>query len=45
MKIHSFIPKAMKKHIDLYLTFMFSTSKLSREEREMIAIVVSTANK
>ena len=44
MKIHSLNPDAMKKHMELYLTIMFGSSKLSREEREMIAVVVSTAN-
>ncbi len=44
MKIHSLNPEAMKKHMDLYLTIMFGSSKISREEREMIAVVVSTVN-
>lgn len=44
MKIHSLNPEAMKKHMDLYLTIMFGRSGLSREERELIAVVVSTTN-
>jgi uncharacterized peroxidase-related enzyme len=44
MKIHSLYPEAMKKHMDLYLTLMFSSSELSREEQELIAVVVSSAN-
>lgn len=44
MKIQSLNPDAMKKHMDLYLTIMFSSSKLTREERELIAVVVSSAN-
>lgn len=44
MKIHSLNPTAMKKHMDLYLTLMFEHSGVSREEREMIGVVVSNAN-
>jgi len=45
MKIHSLNPIAMDKHMNLYLTLMFGSSNLSREEREIIAVVVSSANK
>jgi uncharacterized peroxidase-related enzyme len=45
MKIHSLNPDVMKKHIELYLTLMFGSSGLSREERELIAVVVSSANR
>ena len=44
MKIHSLDPDTMKYHLDLYLSIMFSESNLSREERELIAIVVSALN-
>ena len=44
MKIHSLNPDAIKKHMELYLTIMFGSSKLSREERELIAVVVSNSN-
>jgi len=44
VKIHSLNPSAMKAHIDLYITLMFGKSGLSRVEREMIAVVVSTLN-
>lgn len=44
MKIHSLNPKAMQAHMDLYLSIMFHRSRLKREDREMIAIVVSKAN-
>ena len=44
MKIHSLNPEAMKKHMELYLTLMFGHSNLSREERELIAVVVSSSN-
>ncbi|MCK4572345.1 peroxidase-related enzyme [candidate division WOR-3 bacterium] len=44
MKVHSLNPKAMKSHLDLYIDLMFGGSNLSREERELIAVVVSAAN-
>jgi len=44
MKIHSLNPLAMKAHLDLYLSLMFSQSGLMREECEMLATVVSAAN-
>ncbi len=44
MKVHSLNPAAMKAHMDLYLSVMFKNSTLSREEGEMIAVVVSSAN-
>ena len=44
MKIHSLNPDAMKDHMDLYLTLMFGSSGLSREEREFIAVTVSVIN-
>ena len=45
MKIHSLNPDAMKKHMDLYLSIMFENSDLSREVRELIAVVVNSTNK
>ncbi|MDZ7765783.1 MAG: peroxidase-related enzyme [Melioribacteraceae bacterium] len=44
MSIHSLNPDAMVKHMDLYKSLMFSKSNLSRELKEMIAVVVSKAN-
>jgi len=44
MKIHSLNPDSMKKHLDLYITLLFSSSGLSREECEFISLVVSSAN-
>lgn len=44
MKIHSLDPDTMKNHLDLYLSIMFSEDSLSREERELIAVVVSALN-
>jgi uncharacterized peroxidase-related enzyme len=45
MKIHSLNPEAMEKHMDLYLSLMFGSSKLSRADRELIAVIVSAANR
>jgi len=45
MKIHSLNPDAMKNHMNLYLSLMFGKSNLSREERELIGVVVSKINK
>ncbi len=45
MKIHSLHLDAMVKHMDLYKSIMFGKSNLSRELKEMIAVVVSVANK
>lgn len=44
LKIQSLRPESIVKHMDLYLEIMFSKSELSREQREMIAVVVSVAN-
>jgi uncharacterized peroxidase-related enzyme len=43
--IQSLHPESITAHMDLYLEIMFSKSPLTRAEREMIAVVVSTANK
>lgn len=45
MQIQSLSPEAMKDHLKLYKTIMFTKSNLSRKLKEMIAIVVSVANK
>ena len=45
MKIHSLNPDAMKNHMNLYISLMFGKSNLSREERELIGVVVSKINK
>lgn len=44
-KIQSLRPESIVKHIDLHLEIMFSKSELSRAEREMMAVVVSAANR
>lgn len=38
-------PKAMESHINFYRSIMFNKSPLSRQQREMIAVVVSALNK
>lgn len=44
MKIHSLHPDAMKRHLELYVAIMFGPSGLSREQRELLATVVSSIN-
>ncbi len=43
-KIQSLNPKSIVNHMDLYITIMFGKSPLKRYQREMIAVVVSSAN-
>ena len=45
IKIHSLNVKSMKTHYDLYAHLMRGRSDLSRVQREMIAVVVSVANR
>jgi alkylhydroperoxidase family enzyme len=44
MKIHSLNVTSLKAHAFLYITMMRGESELSRAQREMIAVVVSSAN-
>ncbi len=44
LAVHSLHPKAMTAHMDLYMAIMFGPSGLTREEREMVAVVVSAAD-
>lgn len=44
MKIQSLDPHTMKNHLDMYLSIMFNNTSLNREERELIAVVVSSLN-
>lgn len=44
MKVNSLDPGSMVKHMELYLAIMFGSSELKREERELIAVVVSAEN-
>jgi len=45
LKIHSLNPPSLHGHYDLYRTLMYGKSDLSRVQREMIAVVVSAANR
>jgi len=45
LSVHSLNPPALQAHMDLYMGIMFGPSGLSREEREMIAVVVSSADR
>lgn len=45
LTIQSLRPESIIKHVDIYMEIMFTKSELSRAEREMIAVVVSSANK
>jgi uncharacterized peroxidase-related enzyme len=44
LRVQSLHPEALDAHLSLYLAIMFSPSGLPREERELIAVVVSAAN-
>lgn len=44
LKIQSLLPKTITAHLELYLSIMFDKSGLSREDRELIATVVSSSN-
>ena len=43
-KIQSLNPKTIVSHMQLYMDIMFGQSPLKRYQREMIAVVVSSAN-
>lgn len=45
MKIHSLHPKTLLDHLHLYKTLMYGVGPLSREQREMIGVVVSSLNR
>jgi uncharacterized peroxidase-related enzyme len=44
LKVHSLHPEALEAHLNLYETIMFGQSGLSRGQREMIAVAVSSTN-
>jgi uncharacterized peroxidase-related enzyme len=44
LRIHSLNPATLRDHFNLYRTIMHGKSRLTRPEREMIAVVVSAAN-
>lgn len=43
-QIHSLHPRSLRDHFELYATAMRRDSPLSRAQREMIAVVVSSIN-
>lgn len=45
MKIHSLNPPSLSGHFEFYQTLMRGRSDLTRVQREMIAVVVSTLNR
>lgn len=45
LKLHSLNPPSLAAHFEFYRTLMYGPSGLSRREREMIAVVVSAANR
>ena len=45
LRIHGKHSRTMRQHYDLYKQLMYGKGPLSRIQREMIAVVVSAANK
>jgi len=45
LKIHSLNPPSLEGHFLFYRKLMYGKSDLSRVQREMIAVVISTINK
>ena len=45
LKIHSLLPKTMITHLDFYMSIMFDKAGIRRADAELIATVVSAANK
>jgi alkylhydroperoxidase family enzyme len=44
VKAMSLRPEVLKRSIELYREVMFGASPLSRQQRELLAVVVSSAN-
>ena len=44
LKVQSLNPQVLEAHLKLYKSIMFEESPLSRSQREMIAVVVSSVN-
>jgi len=42
--VQSLHPESIMAHMDLYMTIMFSRSPLTREQRELMAVIVSIEN-
>ena len=44
LKIHTLHPRSLSDHYELYKTLMHRPGPLSRRERELVAVAVSSAN-
>ena len=44
VRIHSWNPRSMRDHVELYAHLMRGRSPLSRVQREMLAVAVSAEN-
>ncbi len=44
LQVHSVHPRLMRQHLELYRELMHRSSPLTRRQREMIAVVVSSLN-
>ncbi len=44
LKVHSLRPPALVHHLDLYMGLLFGPGRLTRGQRELLAVVVSRAN-
>lgn len=44
LKIQSLHPESLRSHLSFYMDIMFSKTALTREEKELMAVVVSVAN-
>ncbi len=44
LRIQSLDPKGLKTHLDMYMALVFGKGPLSRRERELLAVVVSSVN-
>lgn len=45
LRSQSLDPRGLKAHLDLYLELIYGKGPLSRKERELVAVVVSAANR
>ena len=44
LKVHALDPRTLEDHARMYVTLMHGPSGLTRTEREMVAVVVSSLN-
>jgi uncharacterized peroxidase-related enzyme len=45
LKVHSLLPETLEDHFNVYFTLMHKRGALTRKQREMIAVVVSSINR